>query len=166
MPGRLGLTFAPGKKDAAGAAPWRTFRWARDLDADLAELRNRWNTDVLVSLMQAHEHEEVDVHDLYDAVGRHGIRSLPFEIVDGSVPDDADRHAFAELIDDLHAELASGRNVTVHCKGGLGRSGMVAACLLVRAGLDPDAAIDVVRTHRRGSIQTFAQEEYVRDFAG
>jgi len=83
--------------------------------------------------------------------------------VEGRGP--ADRHAFTELIDDLHAELASGRNVTVHCKGGLGRSGMVAACLLVRAGLDPDAAIDVVRTHRRGSIQTFAQEEYVRDFA-
>ena len=78
----------------------------------------------------------------------------------------ADRHAFTELIDDLHAELASGRNVTVHCKGGLGRSGLVAACLLVRTGLGPDDAIDVVRTHRPGSIQTSSQEVYVRDFAG
>lgn len=165
VPGRLGLTFAPGKKDAEGAAPWRDFRWARDLDADLTELRSRWGTDVLVSLMQSHEHDEVSVHDLYAAVERHGIRSVPFEIVDGSVPDDGDRHAFTALIEDLHTELASGRNVTVHCKGGLGRSGMVAACVLVHAGLDPDVAIDVVRTHRRGSIQTFEQEEYVHDFA-
>ncbi len=166
VPGRLGLTFAPGKKDAAGAASWRDFRWDRDLDADLAQLRNRWGTDVLVSLMQAHEHDEASIHDLYATVERHGIRSVPFEIVDASVPAAADRRAFASLIEDLHAELASGRNVTVHCKGGLGRSGLVAACILVHAGLDPDAAIDVVRTHRPGSIQTRSQEAYVRDFAG
>lgn len=166
VPGRLGLTFAPGKKDAESAAPWRDFRWDRDLDADLAELRRRWGTDVLVSLMQEHEHDEVRIRHLYATVERHGIRSVPFEIVDGSVPDDGDRHAFAELIEDLYAELAAGRNVTVHCEGGLGRTGMVAACVLVRAGLDPDVAIDVVRAHRRSSIQTFAQAEYVRDFSG
>lgn len=166
VPGRLGITFAPGKKDAEGAATWRSFRWDRDLDTDLTELRSRWGTDVLVSLMQMHEHTEASIRDLYAAVERHGIRSVPFEIVDVSVPDDGDQRAFAALIEDLHAELASGRNVTVHCKGGLGRSGMVAACLLVRTGLEPDLAIDVVRTHRPGSIQTYAQEEYVRDFVG
>lgn len=165
VPGRLGITFAPGKKDAEGAASWRAFRWRRDLDVDLTDLRERWATNVLVSLMQVHEHDEVEIRDLYAAVERHGMRSVPFEVVDGSVPDPDDRHAFSALIEDLYAELAAGRNVTVHCKGGLGRSGMVAACVLVRAGVDPDAAIDVVRSHRRGSIQTFSQEEYVRDFA-
>jgi len=103
VPGRLGLTFAPGKKDAEGAAPWRDFRWDRDLDTDLAELRNRWSSDVLVSLMQAHERDEAGIRDLYAAVERHGIRSVPFEIVDASVPDATDRRAFAALIEDLHA---------------------------------------------------------------
>jgi protein-tyrosine phosphatase len=165
IPGRLGITFAPGKKDAAGAAPWRDFLWDRDLDADLAQLRTDWATDVVVSLMEEHEHAEVAIHDLYAAVERHAMRSVPFEIVDGSVPGDDESDAFDRLIDDLHAELEAGRNVVIHCKGGLGRSGMVAACLLVRSGAGPDDAIDTVRSHRPGSIQTFAQEEYVQAFA-
>jgi protein-tyrosine phosphatase len=163
--GRLGITFAPGKKDAGGAAPWRDFLWDRDLDADLEQLRERWGTDVVVSLMQRHEHDEVEIRGFYDAVARHGMRSVAFEIVDGSVPDDHDRDAFDRMIDGLYADLEAGRNVVIHCKGGLGRSGMVAACVLVRSGLAPDEAIDVVREHRPGSIQTFAQEEYVYEFA-
>jgi ADP-ribosyl-[dinitrogen reductase] hydrolase len=45
--------------------------------------------------------------------------------------------------------------------GGLGRSGMIAARLLVELGEEPRAAIQRVRAVRRGAIETAAQEAYV-----
>jgi ADP-ribosyl-[dinitrogen reductase] hydrolase len=50
----------------------------------------------------------------------------------------------------------------VHCRGGLGRAGTVAACLLIEFGTSPAEAITLVQTQRPGAIETMAQENYVR----
>ena len=53
----------------------------------------------------------------------------------------------------------------VHCRGGLGRTGTVAACVLVALGdHSADKAIDAIRQARKGTIQTDEQEEFVRRF--
>jgi hypothetical protein len=53
--------------------------------------------------------------------------------------------------------------IVVACCGGHGRTGTALASLLVAAGMDPDAAIDYVRTtHCTEAIETAEQEEYVR----
>ena len=50
----------------------------------------------------------------------------------------------------------------VHCKGGLGRAGTVAARLLVELGASPDDAIRRVRDARsRHAIETASQEAHV-----
>jgi protein-tyrosine phosphatase len=50
--------------------------------------------------------------------------------------------------------------------GGLGRSGMIAACTLVDAGLSPTAAIASVRAARGPrALETSEQEEFVSRFA-
>ena len=43
LPGRLGMTFAPGKKVEG--------RWERDLETDLQRLKEEYHAEVLVSLM-------------------------------------------------------------------------------------------------------------------
>ena len=53
------------------------------------------------------------------------------------------------------------RRSSFHCKGGLGRAGMVAARLLVESGYTPEDAIERVRAARPGAIETQAQERYV-----
>ena len=54
----------------------------------------------------------------------------------------------------------------VTCIGGLGRSGTVAACYLVAAGISPDAAIAAVRTARGPrALETIAQEDFMVTFA-
>ncbi len=58
--------------------------------------------------------------------------------------------------------LSVKQSVVVHCLGGLGRSGTIAARLLVELGIDPDDAINRVRQSRPGAIETKAQEQYVR----
>ena len=162
LPGRMGLTIAPGKR---GTRLLGQGEWKRDLEPDLARLRSVFGTELLVSLMQGFEYEELGIADLDARASAHGIRVRRFPIPDMDTPDEADAPAFAALIDEVRSELASGRTVTVHCRGGLGRSGLVAACVLVRSGMAPDAAIAHVRAHRKGAVETHGQEAYVRGYA-
>lgn len=162
LAGKLGLTLAPGKRVVGTTSPWS---WERDLDTDLRDLRQRCGTDVLVSLLRPYEYDLLGIRDLAAIAHRHGMEVRPFAIDDMSVPRPAEREAFHQLVADLRDALASGRNVTVHCRGGLGRSGLVAACVLIHGGESAESAIARVRRHRPGAIQTRDQVRYVRDFA-
>ena len=57
--------------------------------------------------------------------------------------------------------LRRGERVLVHCRGGLGRAGSVAARLLVEFGAAPVDAIAQVRVARPGAIETREQEQWV-----
>ena len=57
--------------------------------------------------------------------------------------------------------IKQGDNVLVHCRGGLGRSGTIAALLLIEFGVPNDQAIIKVRNARPGAIDIAEQEEYV-----
>jgi protein-tyrosine phosphatase len=58
--------------------------------------------------------------------------------------------------------LRSGSDIVVHCKGGLGRAGMIAARLLAELGMPPENAITSVRLVRERAIETLDQERVVR----
>jgi protein-tyrosine phosphatase len=66
--------------------------------------------------------------------------------------------------DDVLSRLDAKGRVVVHCRGGLGRAGLVAALLLVETGVRPEEAIRAVRKVRPGAIETPEQERYVRDY--
>jgi atypical dual specificity phosphatase len=57
----------------------------------------------------------------------------------------------------IHAAVSAGKRVAVHCGGGLGRSGTVAACYLVDLGHEWRTAVARVRAARPGAIETSAQ---------
>lgn len=61
----------------------------------------------------------------------------------------------------LLALLRGGCDALVHCRGGLGRAGTIAALLLAELGMDPQAAVAAVRAVRTGAIQTSEQEDFV-----
>lgn len=161
LPGRLGLTLAPGKRVVGTTTPWS---WERDLETDLGDLRQRFGTDVLVSLLRPYEYELLGIRGLGDRARLHGMEVRSFGIDDMSVPRRSEQATFQRRIADLHAALAAGRNVTVHCRGGLGRSGLVASCVLIHGGASAASAIARVRRHRPGAIETHAQVRYVREF--
>ena len=62
----------------------------------------------------------------------------------------------------LRSILRRGGRICLHCMGGLGRSGTIAARLLVELGVPPEDAIRSVRAARPGAVKTKEQEEYVR----
>ena len=83
-------------------------------------------------------------------------------IADYSVPSDEFERQWCDVGRTLRQALRHGEDVLVHCKGGLGRAGMIAARLLVELGLPPVTAIRAVRRARPGAIETPAQLALVR----
>jgi protein-tyrosine phosphatase len=156
LPGRLGLTIAPGKKDLPGF-------WDRDLDADLHRLREHYGADVLVSLLEKAEYKSLGIEELTPAAAGMGIEVLRLPIPDVSVP--ASLAAVRRIVRSIVAAMAAGRTVVIHCRGGLGRSGLVGACCLVACGRAPAEAISAVREARPGAVETSEQERFVSRFA-
>jgi protein-tyrosine phosphatase len=158
FPGHLGLTFAPGKKHHG-----MTGRWDRDLSFDLARLRDEYKVSLLVSLIEEHEFESLQIRELRERAGDFGIKVLWSPIRDVSVPKSIEE--FAPVVQIVVDALRVGQTVVVHCMGGLGRTGLMAACVLVAATEPaPEEAISIVRHARPGAIQTRGQEEFVKLF--
>ena len=82
-------------------------------------------------------------------------------IPDMGVAEAAARRAWPALGPRLHRLLDEERAVAIHCRMGLGRTGTLAAIVLVERGLTPAEAIAAVRRARRGSIETAAQERWI-----
>lgn len=155
--GRIGITFCPGKHDAVAA----TGAWARDLGADLDAIA-AWGARLVLTLVEEAELVTLKVPDLGAAVRARGMDWRHLPIADYSVPGAAFETAWQGDGRDIRALLRGGADAVVHCKGGLGRAGMIAARLLVELGMDPEAAIRTVRRARPGAIETPAQLALVR----
>lgn len=154
--GMIGMTLCPGKVQKSALSG----DWARDLDSDLRSIQE-WGASILVTLMEPHELEAFKVVDLPDRVPD-GITHLILPIVDGGVPDQPWEQAWDRLGPQVRSTLREGNKIVVHCRGGLGRTGLVTARLLVEFGMDPELAIKAVRKARPGAIENAVQEKYVR----
>jgi ADP-ribosyl-[dinitrogen reductase] hydrolase len=158
--GLIGMTVCPGKDEYAGldvpAGPWK-----RDLDVDLLAIRD-WGVQLLATLIEDFEFELLGVPDLPEKTRSLGIRWLHLPIVDFGIPDSRFEKQWNTDGKELKKVLEDGGRVVLHCRAGLGRTGTIAARLLIEFGMDPRAAIAKVRQARPGAIQTREQDEYVR----
>jgi ADP-ribosyl-[dinitrogen reductase] hydrolase len=154
--GRIGVTFCPGKRQAYAASG----TWNRDLAADVAAIRD-WGAAAVVTLLEPAELDALSVSSLGEQVRRQQMDWLHLPIADVSVPCERFEQQWQEAGAGLRARLRGGFDIVVHCKGGLGRAGTIAARLLVELGHDPEGAIRLVRTARPGAIETAAQGRHV-----
>lgn len=156
----LGLTFCPDKHgDSLSGAPW-----ARDLEADLVPLKG-WGASLVVTLMEQHEFALLRVPDLDDRVATHGMAWAHLPIPDQAVPGDAFAAAWPRVRTELLSHLKPGGRVVLHCRGGLGRTGLVAAVLLIETGMAAEDAIQTVRSVRPRAIETDGQARFVQRLA-
>lgn len=159
--GKLGLTLCPGKiqDDAV------TGQWHRDLGIDLAAIKE-WGADMVISLVEQAEFEELRIPDFPNHIKETVPVWLHLPIIDRTAPPHewTDKWRFLRLV--VADVLQRGGNVMVHCKGGIGRAGTIAAMILIDSGItDPEEAIRIVRqTRSKTAIETAGQEAFVRAY--
>ena len=151
-PGRMGLTLLPGRRD-----------YGRDLNADLASIRRAGVTHIL-SLITDAELQHYGVPELLSAYEKAGFTARRL-----SIPDQ--RICTPEEMNDLAAwfsrVLNQGGRIMIHCAGGLGRSGAVAAGYLKTRGLSTEDAVTEVRRARSPrAIESLEQMDFVRSYPG
>jgi len=159
--GEIGLIFCPGKKQTGTYGD----PWDRDLETDLQAIRE-WGADALVSLIEDHEFQKLQVSELGPKAEAMGLEWHHLPIRDRDIPDDKFEATWRCAGCRLRSLLRQGRKIVIHCKSGLGRTGTIAGRLMIELGDTADAAINAIRAARPGSIETFehenAQENYVR----
>ena len=90
------------------------------------------------------------------------INYLHIHSNDMGVPEFED---LVKAVDFIHQRITNNEPVMVHCLAGLGRTGTILACYLIKyQKLSADDSIQKVRESRPGSIQSFSQEEIIFQF--
>jgi ADP-ribosyl-[dinitrogen reductase] hydrolase len=159
--GQIGMTLCPGKK----CNSIYSGVWERDLEIDLRAVCD-FGATALVSLIEDHEFDLLGVRDLGDRAEEVGLDWHHLPIRDVDIPDASFETIWHYAGLRLRQILRRGGTVVLHCRAGLGRTGTIAARLLVEMGESTEAAIRAIRIARPGTIETsggdHTQEGYVR----
>ena len=145
--GRLGVSRLPGCYG--------------NLAGDVRAIRD-WGAAIVVSMTTERELADANAGHLGQLLSVEGIQwhHLPIRDFGGPKGDSAD--IWSDISQKLHACLEAGGAILVHCRGGQGRSGMIALRLMVESGEDPDAALTRLRAVRPGAVETSEQLEWAR----
>lgn len=147
VPGRLWIMPAP---------------CADHLHADIAEYRAAGITKV-ISMLARDEAKMLGLAEERAACAQAGIAFENHAIVDFGLPDLAGFHVLTHKIAEA---LRDGENIAVHCRAGIGRSGMVTAGVLIILGQTAQNAIEGVSNARGVSIpDTVEQGRFLTTFA-
>jgi protein-tyrosine phosphatase len=131
------------------------------LEDEVASLKSS-GVDVVVSLLEREEIVELDIlaeQSLCQAVG---ISFLSFPIVDRSVP--ASKEEASRFAQSIFSLLEAGKTVVIHCRAGIGRSALVAACVLALGGSPVEDAFERIEASRGCRVpDTKEQRDWVEE---
>jgi protein-tyrosine phosphatase len=131
--------------------------WLEDEVASYAQQ----GVQVLLTLLEPEEEIELGLFDEVVLAEKHGLDFLRYPVPDRGVPRSPD--LFAAVIRDL---ADGGKAVGVHCRAGIGRSGLATAAFLVRDGESVENAITRVSNARGVDVpDTAAQREWLFEHA-
>jgi len=117
----------------------------------------------LVSLVEVHEFDQFISYPIFkEKIGKRNFSWFSHPLKDMTAPDEIFTADFFETQSSLLKYLRSGEKIAIHCKGGLGRTGTIAALLLRHLGLSAENSIELVRKSRPGAIETKEQEIFIQ----
>lgn len=121
--------------------------------------------NVVVSLLNSGEESELSLSSEAEIVRDSGLTYISFPIADYSVP--GSKILMQQLAAELNDQLSRGACIGVHCRQSIGRSSLLAACILVTSGESPKRAFEHIGLARRVPVpDTAEQKEWVISFAG
>jgi hypothetical protein len=132
------------------------------LDDEIAGWRLE-GIDIVVSLLEPEEVHELGLQREAHLCGEHAIEFISFPVPDRGVPESMrEAAALARL---LAIRISEGKAVAVHCRAGIGRSSVIAACALVCSGTSPIVAFELIGKVRGVRVpDTDGQRDWVVAF--
>lgn len=131
-----------------------------DLNTSLSQLRQA-GAEAIVTMMPDDELERFGVSDLPPLAEQQGMHWLHFPVEDDAAPqavfDEAWRANKSLLVDMLKADQC----IAIHCRGGSGRTGFMAALLMLEAGVELTQAMALVKAVRPNSLRLAEHVSYL-----
>lgn len=162
--GKLGISQCPGKNLRKG----RDGRsHSRDIQSDLCDFKSR-GVDAIVCLLNDSELRSIGVNPAQykDSARALEITLIQYPMIEMGVPQSIP-HFHTHLVLPVLTHTQQNKRVLIHCRGGVGRSGLLAACLLKHLAHSPSgpAAISTVRRLRdKRAVETRRQEDFVEEY--
>ena len=147
----LVLTPCPGTKEVS-------------LDDSIEQLKSQGVT-IIITALSSKEMQEKGVGDLPNVIKKAGLRWVHAPIEDDVAPDKDFQTRWNQCSPMLHQALADGEKIAMHCMGGSGRTGLLAAHLLLEKGWELREIITHVQALRPGAFTKSVQVEYIHKFA-
>jgi protein-tyrosine phosphatase len=113
--------------------------------------------DMVVSLLMPDEVADFDLGQEKAWCQARGIDFVAFPIPDRGVP--SSWHATLALVHKLGQALAEGKRIAVHCRQGIGRSALLAACVLVAADEEPETAFEHISAARGCAVPEMTEQQ-------
>lgn len=131
------------------------------LEVDIADWRTS-GVDLVVSLLEKEEVIELGLEREAEFCRVRGIKFVSFPIPDRGVPDLRQALDLAHSIAD---GIAGGRSIAIHCRAGIGRSSVIAACAMICSGIEAGEALTLIREARGVMVpDTDEQRDWVMAF--
>jgi hypothetical protein len=137
---------------------------AGSYEIDLEQI-HAWRPSFVISMTSLPELERLGASQFIADVPTLGARWLHFPVEDFGTPDAAQAQAWKAISDKARGALNGGGRVLVQCRGGCGRSGMVALRLMVELGESLNDALTRLRYVRHCAVETDAQFDWAAEGA-
>ena len=127
---------------------------------------NNLGCNTVLSLVEDSEFEKLcDKKNFVRSLYAKNLKWIHMPIEDLKAPDRQFSEKWETTKVLLKNDLMDGKNIVIHCMGGKGRSGTVAAIILTEFGEDNKKAIEIVRDRRKGAIETEEQEKFILNYS-
>ena len=110
----------------------------------------KWGIDRIISLLEHHESIELGLEAEKELSEKNGMEYLSYPIPDRGLPTSV--NDYLSFTKRLYHETAGGLNTVIHCRAGIGRTGLVAAGVLLHCGFEPEEAFAHISKKRGVSV--------------
>ena len=149
--GKLIFTPCPGTKGVS-------------LEESISQLRQA-GARAVISLTPHTEMARLEVEDLPQACNKQGLDWFHLPVEDDSAPAAEFALGWAREREKILAILDQDGALAIHCKGGSGRTGLMAAIIMLERGIGLEQVISMVQRLRPKALRLQPHVEYLNELA-